>query len=447
MRCPVFRGIGGVAHKYYMLFQHHLAPPKSTFTTDAPQTVHATENGTAPDAVQLNDTFVKTGEEYEPSYIIGSKPGPYVEERSRSMYCQLGARMAFVGIDARTERTRHQINYPETYDLIFQRASAELAANPAIKHMILLLGVPIAYPRLQWLENILQSPVIGPIRFLNKRFGVAGGLFNQFDGQVDLLDDLDDHYTAHQHKSERRELVQRLQELSKKHGVRISILGGDVHLAAMGRFYSNPKLGIAAENDWRYMANIVSSAITNKPPPSAVANLLARRNKIHHLDHETDETLLNLFNQDPGQGQEGVKNKTKEKNHCTMPSRNYAIISESHDGTASSATAAVDAATNGTPNGHHHTNGHTNGVPTATATQFPAGGNPRDALHAGEQQAGTAHPAAEGLQHTGLGGPDGLDVTIKVEISPSDREGRTQGYGFSIPGLDVAAYRAQGTKW
>jgi hypothetical protein len=33
MRCAVFRGIGGVAHKYYLLFQHHLAPPVSTYTT------------------------------------------------------------------------------------------------------------------------------------------------------------------------------------------------------------------------------------------------------------------------------------------------------------------------------------------------------------------------------------------------------------------------------
>jgi hypothetical protein len=450
MRCAVFRGIGGIAHKYYLLFQHHLAPPKSTFTTDAPQTVHANEHGTAaPDAVQLSDTFVKTGDEHEPSYIIGSKPGPYVEERSRSMYCQLGARIAFVGIDARTERTRHQINYPETYDQIFQRTSAELQANPAIKHLILLLGVPIAYPRLQWLENILQSPIIGPLRFLNKRFGVAGEFFNQFDGQVDLLDDLDDHYTAHQHKSERRELVQRLQDLAKRHGVRISILGGDVHLAALGRFYSNPKLNIPVEQDWRYMANIVSSAITNKPPPSAVANLLASRNKIHHLDHDTDETLLNLFDKDPGHEREDVKNKTKDKNHCTMPSRNYAIIAESHNGVGSSVGAAVDAATNGYTDGRtdSHTNGHTNGASTLTATTFPAGGNPRNALHAGEQQAGTTHPAAGGLQNTGLGGPDGLDVCIKVEISPSDREGHTLGYGFSIPGLNAGAYKSQGTTW
>jgi hypothetical protein len=162
MRCAVFRGIGGVAHKYYMLFQQHIPPPKSTFTTDAPQTTQTNGNTTATDSVQLRDTFVMVPKSEDPSYIIGRKPGPYVEERSRSIYCQLGKRMAFVGIDARTERTRHQINYPETYELIFQHAGRQIAASKGeIKHLILLLGVPIAYPRLQWLENILQSPIIG----------------------------------------------------------------------------------------------------------------------------------------------------------------------------------------------------------------------------------------------------------------------------------------------
>ena len=179
MQCPVFRGIGGVAHKYYYLFQHHVPPAKSTYTTDAPQTRRADTTGTtSPDAVQLKDTWIRTGMAEDPSFIVGKSPGPYVEERSKSIYCQLGARVAFVGIDARTERTRHQINYPETYDQIFRRASDEIGAtNGKIKHLILLLGVPIAYPRLQWLENIFQSPVIGPIRFLHKRFGFAGGFF------------------------------------------------------------------------------------------------------------------------------------------------------------------------------------------------------------------------------------------------------------------------------
>ncbi|MGG6496851.1 UNVERIFIED_CONTAM: hypothetical protein NY603_28425, partial [Bacteroidetes bacterium 56_B9] len=88
-----------------------------------------------------------------------------------------------------------------------------------------------------------------------------------------------------------------------------------------GRFYSKAHLNIPAERDFRYMPNIVSSAITNKPPPQAVANLLARRNKIHHLDHETDETLLEMFNKNPGEGEEGVEDKTAKNNHATMPSR------------------------------------------------------------------------------------------------------------------------------
>jgi len=434
MRSPVFRGIGGVAYKYYLLFQHHSPPPRSTFTTDAPQTMHP--HGTSPvDPVQLKDTFVMVPHDEEPSFILGKKPGPYVEECSRNIYCQLGKRIAFLGIDARTERTRHQINYPETYDLIFTRASKEIAASKgAIKHLVLLLGVPIAYPRLQWLENILQSPIIGPIRFLNKRFGLAGGVFNQFDGNVDLLDDLDDHYTAHQHKKERKMLVLRLQELAKEHSIRISILGGDVHLAAVGRFFSNPKLNIAAESDWRYMPNIISSAITNKPPPQAVANLLARRNKIHHLDGETDETLLEIFDKNPGEGEPGVKPKSASSNHATMPSRNYAIICESHSH-GGAMVAENEPGTNGI------------NASTDDNSGFHAPKNSREPLHLGEQSAGTRHPAADGVKRTGLAGIDGLDVTLRIEKNPSDREGHTQGYGFSIPALYSSAYKGQGQIW
>ncbi|KAK4636312.1 hypothetical protein CLAFUW4_01712 [Fulvia fulva] len=444
MKCSVFRGIGGVAHKYYLLFQHHIPPPPSTYTTDAPQTTKTTGATTAADSVQLRDTFVMMPKVEDPSFIIGTRPGPYVEERSRNIYCQLGKRIAFLGIDARTERTRHQINYPETYDLIFRRAGEELAkSNGTIKHLILLLGVPIAYPRLQWLENILSSPIIGPIKFLNKRFGVAGGVFNKFDGGVDLLDDLDDHYTAHQHKKERKALILRLQELSKQHSIRITILGGDVHLAALGRFYSKPELNIPAERDHRYMPNIVSSAITNKPPPQAVANLLARRNKIHHLDHETDETLLEMFDKNPGEGLEGVKPKTASNNHATMPSRNYAIIAESHFHTGNQTNG--DPAANGISGINGAVNGEVSAVPDNTNFTTPK--NPREPLHKGEEKAGTQHPAAGGVQKTGLAGLYGLDVSIKVEIQSGRPEGDTEGYGISIPALDSGAYKGQGSTW
>lgn len=58
--------------------------------------------------------------------------------------------MGFLGIDARTERTRHQVNYPETYKIIFERLNAELSAakrdGKPMSHLLVLLGVPIAYP-------------------------------------------------------------------------------------------------------------------------------------------------------------------------------------------------------------------------------------------------------------------------------------------------------------
>ena len=372
--------------------------------------------------MQLDDTYVLAGETPDERFIIGNQPGPYVEERSRSIYARLGANIAFLGIDARTERTRHQVNYPETYDLIFERLKRELsAAEGKIKHLILLLGVPIAYPRLAWLENLFSSPLIAPIRLLNKRFGIAGGLFNKFDGQVDLLDDLDDHYTARNHKKERKMLIHQLQHLSQRHNVRITILGGDVHLAAMGRFYSNPKLNIAPEKDHRYMANIVSSAITNKPPPKAVANLLAKRNKIHHLDHDTDETLMALFDKDPG-----LANITSGSNSVTMPSRNYAIISE---------CTIVDNAnlTNGIPEANNaSTNGNSDGVAPKTKPK-----NGHKPLHAGEEGAGTKHDVANIMQEGSLAG--GLDVCYRVEIDQHDREGKTEGYGFSseyLPTID-----------
>ncbi|KAG5982668.1 hypothetical protein E4U55_001550 [Claviceps digitariae] len=412
MRCDVFRGLGGTAHKYYLLFQHHLPPPVSTYTSD-----HLDGNGdhTVEDPNQLVDTFVAEPQ-LGKQYIRGTKPGPYVAEHSINIYSRLGARMAMLGIDARTERTRHQVNYPETYELIFGRLRSELSqaasSGHPIKHLVLLLGIPIAYPRLTWLENILRSPIIGPIKFLNRRFGVGGGIFNQFDGSVDLLDDLDDHYTAKTHKVERRNLVEELQRVAAEYSVRVTILGGDVHLAALGRFYSKPKLGIPAEKDSRYMVNVVSSAIVNKPPPQAVANLLARRNKIHHLNHETDETLLDLFDRDPGES-----SRTADHNHCTMPSRNYAMLTENSPNNANATTnngaQAVDGADSNSPS-------------------F-AGKDGHSELHQGEVHAGTKHASASAAH--GRRNDGSLDIRINVEIDQHNAEGQTQAYGLSVPQL------------
>ncbi len=63
-----------------------------------------------------------------------------------------------------------------------------------------------------------------PIKYVGKA-GMFGHLLNQFDGGVEILDDLDDHWTAKNHKEERNWLIEELQDLAAQKSVRVTILG------------------------------------------------------------------------------------------------------------------------------------------------------------------------------------------------------------------------------
>ncbi|WP_369011334.1 hypothetical protein [Escherichia coli] len=64
-----------------------------------------------------------------------------------------------------------------------------------------------------------------PVKALG-RVGLLGKNFlNRFDGGVEILDDLDDHWTAKHHKNERQYLIRELQALAAEKSVRITILG------------------------------------------------------------------------------------------------------------------------------------------------------------------------------------------------------------------------------
>ena len=284
MSCPVFTGLGAVAFKYYMLFQHQSLPPED----------HQTE----------------------PSWVLGPSRGPYINQHSRSVYMSLGHDVGFIGIDCRTERMRDEVLSYETYELILDRLEQEVQKGE-VKHLIVLLGIPIAYPRMTFAENILTSRAMDPIKAL-ARTGIMGGVLNKFDGGIEVLDDLDDHWTAKHHKTERNMLIEDLQGFAAERSVRITILGGDVHLAAVGQFYSKKKYAIPKDHDPRYIPNIISSAIVNTPPPDGMADFLNKRNKVHHLDHMTDEDMIPLFTDD-------VDGRARNNQHL-LPRRNYCII-------------------------------------------------------------------------------------------------------------------------
>ncbi|KAH0530583.1 hypothetical protein TsFJ059_005189 [Trichoderma semiorbis] len=284
MSSPVFSGLGRVGFKYYMLFQHQ--------------------------------SIVTETEASEPSWILGEQPGPYIQEVSRSLYMSMGGKVALLAVDARTERTEDTVLDEKTWEKITSRMYAEIRRGQ-VEHLLVLLGVPIAYPRLVWLENILTSKLMTPVKALG-RTGVLGKHMNNIDGGYEILDDLNDHWTAKNHKKERTIIIEDLQDLAIDRSVRITILSGDVHLGAIGQFYSNPKLGLPKHKDPRYMPNIVSSAIVNRPPPDIVADMLNKRNKVHHFDKQTDECMIPIF-------QNGVDGKPRN-NKNLLPHRNWCSI-------------------------------------------------------------------------------------------------------------------------
>ena len=63
-----------------------------------------------------------------------------------------------------------------------------------------------------------------PVKALG-RAGLFGGFLNKFDGGVEVLDDLDDHWTSKNHKAERTWLMEDLQDIAAEKSVRVTILG------------------------------------------------------------------------------------------------------------------------------------------------------------------------------------------------------------------------------
>jgi hypothetical protein len=66
------------------------------------------------------------------------------------------------------------------------------------------------------------------------------------------------------------------------------------------------------------MPNVISSAIVNTPPPNALADILNRRNKIHHLDDDTDEDMIPLFTKDVDGGNRNNKRLLPRRNWCSI---------------------------------------------------------------------------------------------------------------------------------
>jgi len=254
------------------------------------------------------------------SLIIGAD-GPYIPFPSHSFLTYLGPQVWMLLLDCRAERKLDQVCSDREYRIVFDRVGA---MPSGVEHLVVQLGIPIAYPRMVFLENVLESKM-NPLTALG-RSGSLGlsGFVNKFNADAELLDDLNDHWTSKAHKKERNWLVEQMQRYAWTRRCRVTFLSGDVHCAAVGLFKTlrqQKEADIPPPLDHRYMLNIVSSAIVNTPPPNAVLTMVSSlATKTHRTLHRiaTDETMIPLFEKEP--------NGQPAKSKCIMGRRNWCAV-------------------------------------------------------------------------------------------------------------------------
>ncbi|KAL6748880.1 hypothetical protein V8C86DRAFT_1099175 [Haematococcus lacustris] len=228
--CPVFQGVFSSARRFYALFQLHSTPER---------------------VVKDNQSFGVAG-------------------WNNLLY--LGPRCALLLLDNRMERQQLQVIDPGTWSMV----DAHLRRLPSsVQHLVVVATVPVVYPKLpvvesaaKYLSDVSQSAALTAMM---QKTGLAAGLLNQF-GAVEILDDLMDHWNADVHVQEKDDLLVRLQNLAQARQLRVSFLSGDVHVAGYG--YTRSVANIEPANDFRFMPQIVSSAIGNSPPPAPVVTAL-----------------------------------------------------------------------------------------------------------------------------------------------------------------------------
>ncbi|KAI6036071.1 hypothetical protein BKA83DRAFT_104189 [Pisolithus microcarpus] len=247
---PIFQAIGARGYYFYLLFQCFINP-------------------------YIDGLDDRPGHHPFKSLILGIQ-GPFVGLPSHSFLAPLGPNVHILMLDCRAERKKDRVcsdaQYRKVHDHIKQLPSS-------VEHLIVQIGIPIAYPRLVFLETALDSKLNPLIALGRNRFLGLGGLVNKFNAEAELLDDLNDHWTAKTHKKERNFFIQELQGIAKMKRLRITFLSGDVHCAAVGVFktYTGGRgsVEVSPSGDFRYMINIVTSAIVNTPPPAAVIAMVS----------------------------------------------------------------------------------------------------------------------------------------------------------------------------
>jgi hypothetical protein len=155
--------------------------------------------------------------------------------------------VAVVAADLRTERSRTQVMGSDTWRQIkewtgnLKSGGAGPQPKTGCQHLLFMSSVPVVHPKLPLAELFLDK-------------------FGQ-DHVIDSnADDLKDHWSHDDHEGERKRLLEVLSSFARDKKIRVSLVSGDVHVAAWGTAY---RKDLPASETWSQMHQFTSSAVVH----------------------------------------------------------------------------------------------------------------------------------------------------------------------------------------
>jgi hypothetical protein len=168
-------------------------------------------------------------------------------------------------LDLRSERSQTQILSLDTWNIVFDT----LDLTEGLRHLLVMSSIPVVHPDMSFIERGLGF----------------------VPGMQGIEDDLHDQWVSYNHRTERLRLIHRLLDFAEAKGTRVTIVSGDVHVAALGVVES-----VRRPVGWTY-ANVInqltSSPIVHPPPQRIVRYFLEQLGReVNELDRDITARML-----------------------------------------------------------------------------------------------------------------------------------------------------------
>jgi len=242
--CPLFQVLFDTARRCFWVFQmQHRLQDLPALT---PRNAQVAGQAFDPDFVPID---------WKPLEQADSLSLPLLPDQPGFSSTFVIGPLALVILDLRTERSQHQVLGAATWERlgVFLQDSTRLR-DQHVEHLLIVSSVPVAHPKLSIAEAALTLV----------------GTEHVTDG---LTDDLQDHWSHRDHDGERKRLIRTLIRTARQQALRVSIVSGDVHVAAWGSIF---RKDASPSQNWLRINQFTSTAIVHPSMTSFLERIFLR---------------------------------------------------------------------------------------------------------------------------------------------------------------------------